>query len=127
MRATRANMRRISSTARRDARIPRVDSGRLVSSLTSTVGIAAASRSAALPPSSPKDFFAFGVHGRGHDDDRTDSSIASALRAATRRGINIVPVADDSATTNAEVASATTRLRVAIATVDGADRGSQRP
>lgn len=127
MRVTRANMRRISSTARRDARIPRVDSGRLVSSLTSTVGIAAASQGATLPPSSPKDFFAFGVHGRGHDDDRTDSSIASALRAATRRGMNIVPIADDPAMTNTEVASATTRSRHVIAILGRAGRGSQRP
>lgn len=127
MRTMRAHGRRITSTARRDARVPRVVSGRLGSSLTSGIGIAAPSHSAILSPLSPKDFFAIGVHGRDHEDDRADFSIASALRSTARAGVDIVAIADNRAMTNTEVAPMTMRSRDAIAILDGSSRGDERP
>lgn len=127
MRTMRAHTRRITSTARRYARIRRVALRARRPIAHVHVGIAAPSQSAILPPSSPKDFFAIRVHERRHERDQTDLSIASLLRAITRTGINIVSIAGDRATTIADVTSRTMHSRDVIAIVDGASRGVPRP
>ena len=124
MRTMRAHVSRITSTARPGARLSRVDSTRLVSSLTSIAGIATPSQCAIRPSEPLEEILAIGGQNDPREGDRAALPISYALDARTisssRRGRSIA----SSATKVGNVASVTARTHGAIGFADPMVRGT---